>query len=113
MRKCKLDESQYEEWDSELIADWIISLHDEYKGYEEILRKNLKIEAVDGASLPDLDKGDLHRFGILQFKHKNQIMQSIKKLTSKKAQQQEAAPAAYQPHQFQNDIDGPGSTEYI
>ena len=109
LRKSRLDESQYMIWDGNTITDWMMTLSDEYQRYEAVLRKTLKEEEVDGSLLPDLDKNDLHRFGIKVLKHKIGIIKEIQRLSS--SQSQPAAPAAYQPQQFQSD--GPGSTAYI
>ena len=115
LRKTKLDESKYEEWDCELITDWIISLDDNYKRYEGVLRERLKEEELDGSAFPELEKNDLHRFGITKFNDKSAIMKHIKRVIMSKSSKQEyvqpAAPAAYQPNQ--NNMDGPGSTAYI
>ena len=115
LRKSKLDESKFEEWDCELITDWIISLDDNYKRYEGVLRERLKEEELDGSAFPELEKNDLHRFGITKFNDKSAIMKHIKRLIMSKSSKQEyvqqAAPAAYQPNQ--NAMDGPGLTAYI
>ena len=104
LSKEKLNENKYLEWDSEHVADWILSLDDEYGVYEEVLRRNLKNESVDGTLLGDLERNDLHRFGINNLKHKIAIMKHMKRLSSQ--QSNAAAPAAYA-------NDGPGSTAYI
>lgn len=82
LRKGDLDESKHLSWNSDLITDWIISLRDEYKAYEQALRINLKKECVDGSLLASLDKNDLHRFGIINLKHKMDVINHIKILTT-------------------------------
>ena len=82
-RKYNIDIKNYKNWDSDKITDWIISLNeDEYGKYENNLRKNLKNESMTGLYLKDLDKNDLHRFGITAFSHKSEIIKQIRKLTS-------------------------------
>eukprot|EP01084_Bolivina_argentea_P236207 397233_1 len=85
-RKINIKESEYMSWNSDNITDWIISLDPEYEIYEEILRKNLSEEQVDGELLGTLDKNDIHRMGIKPLKHKNSIIDHIKRLTTKKQQ---------------------------
>ena len=79
-RKCNIDESNYNNWSCDHIADWIVGLNADYKQYENTLRANLKKEQVDGSLLIELDKSDLHRFGIIALKHKVAICQQIKRL---------------------------------
>ena len=80
LSKVRVNESEYEGWDSDMITDWIINLDVDYQGYEDILRKTLKEEEVEGVLLPELDRNDLHRFGIKVLKHKISIMKHIKRL---------------------------------
>ena len=65
-----------------MIVDWIISLNEDYVKYEDILRVNLNKESLDGSCLVELDKNDLHRFGIDNYKHKSAILKQIKQLIS-------------------------------
>ena len=88
LSKSNIDEGQYESWDSDDIVDWILSLSDDYKIYEDELRKNLKEESAEGAILVELDKNDWHRFGVKSVKHKIDIIKNIKRITSKQSQQQ-------------------------
>ena len=77
-----IDESKYMEWSCDEIANWIISLNEKYGKFEDVLRAKLKEEMVNGAMLIELDKSDLHRFGVILMQHKLEIMQEIKRLTS-------------------------------
>merc|ERR1712032_1789853 len=79
-RKSNIDENDYMNWDSGIITDWILHLDQEYERYEDPLRANLKKEEVDGSLLNELDKNDLHRFGIITLKHKIAITKHIKRL---------------------------------
>ena len=65
-----------------MITNWIVNLDDSYEQYE---------------------KSDLDRFGTLIFDDKVAILQYVKRLSSQKSQHKQAAPEAYQPHQYQND----------
>ena len=123
LRKININEDDYMKWDSDTIVDWIIGLDDSYQKYEEVLRKNLKEEEVDGASMNEFEKSDLHRWGITKFKDKGAIMREIARIKEKaqKSQQEIAiaapapapapAPAYSQSHAYQND--GPDVTNYI
>ena len=80
-RRTHIDTNNYRNWDANTITDWIVGLDKEYQGYEEILRMNLNQESLDGSCLAELDKNDLHRFGIKGYKHKSGILRHIKQLT--------------------------------
>ena len=83
-RKHNIDIKNYQNWNYDNITDWIISLDDGiYEKYEKILREQLKDEEMSGDVLSTLDKNDLGRFGIKNYKHKLAILNHIKKLTSK------------------------------
>eukprot|EP01084_Bolivina_argentea_P273950 466783_1 len=79
-RIYNIDTKKYRNWNYENITDWILSLHEEYKIYENVLRCKLKQEQLTGLYLCDLTNDDLDRFGIKAFKHKKSIMNEIKKL---------------------------------
>ena len=87
-RKSNIDESNYMNWDSDNITDWIINLDSQFEAYENSLRENLKKEDVDGSILGELDKQDFHRFGVISMKHKLAITKQIKRLTNQQQQQQ-------------------------
>ena len=92
-----------------------LNLDDEYKQYEDALRKQLKDQGIDGSLFDELERNDLLSFGIQNMKHRIAIHKQIKRLVSQRKlnQQQEIAapPAAYQPQQYQND--GPNQTAYV
>lgn len=81
LRKTKIDESEYESWDADMICNWIISLDEQYEIYEETLRENLMKEDVVGTVLSDLERNDLHRFGVESIQHKISIMKEIQRIT--------------------------------
>ena len=91
LRKSRINEEEYENWDSDLICDWIVSLDKEYERYEDKLRTNMKKEGMDGSVLGELDKNDLHRFGVENIKHKIAMIKHIKRITSVQAKQQQIA----------------------
>ena len=100
LRKNNIKESEYKEWDSDIITDWIIGLNQEYEQYEQVLRKCLMEESVDGNILNELDKNDLHRLGVKSLKHKNEIIKNIQRITAPNPQLianegNNAAPTAY------------------
>eukprot|EP01084_Bolivina_argentea_P057161 104491_1 len=74
--------SDYKTWDYNTVTDWIIGLNESFIGYEKVLRRTLKEEQLSGGDLVHLDRNDLNRFGIKVFKHKQQIMEEIQKLTA-------------------------------
>merc|ERR1712130_222740 len=77
----------FESWKSEDVIRWMMSLENaKYKKYEDELSKNVRMENVDGACLSSLDKGDLHRLGITDFKDKKDLMLRIKELVQVKEQ---------------------------
>ena len=75
-------EISYMEWDYQNITDWIVSLDIGYREFRYVLKAKLKEEDVRGDMLMELDKGDLHRFGVILMKDKLRILQHIKKLTA-------------------------------
>eukprot|EP01083_Nonionella_stella_P186203 681143_1 len=79
-RKANIDVKKHMHWDCDTIVDWIVSLNGEYEAYEETLRMKMKEEGMDGSLLSELDRNDLHRFGIVSLKHKVQILKHIKAL---------------------------------
>ena len=96
------------QWDADMIVDWILSLDEAYRQYENVLRNALNEEGVDGSMLRDLDRNDLRGWGVTNLKHRIGIIREIKILTSQFYQQQIGS-SAYQPHSFQNDNgDGTG-----
>ena len=86
--KAKNNESkQAESWDCDNVAKWIMNLDGgKYKKYENFLTKNINIENIDGQCLEHLDKGDLHRLGVTDFKDKVDLLQKIKHLVCRKEQ---------------------------
>ena len=80
LKRMNIDESKFMEWDSDVIVDWIVGLNEEYKQYEKVMRVNMKKEDLDGSILEDLDKNDLHRFGVVSIKHKVGIIKQIKRI---------------------------------
>ena len=55
------------------------------------MRANMKKEGMDGSVLAELERNDLHRFGIENIKHKISIMKNIKRITSGPLQQEQQA----------------------
>ena len=82
--QAKYDELQrnWRNWESEDVAEWILSLDEQYQVFEDALRENVKNQEVDGADLEGLDKTDLHLLGINSRKHKMAILGQIRRLTA-------------------------------
>merc|ERR1719242_2787216 len=71
----------FESWKSEDVIRWIMALDDgKYGKYEKEFSENVKMENVDGQCLSSLDKGDLHRLGVTDFKDKKDLMLRIREL---------------------------------
>ncbi len=63
------------------IADWIVNINRiRYQKYYNKLIENMKNECIDGQCFHDLEKSDLHRFGITHFKDKCDILTAINQL---------------------------------
>eukprot|EP01084_Bolivina_argentea_P051049 93904_1 len=68
-------------WQAEEVVYWIININKaRYNKYFKNLMRNMAKENIDGHCLDDLDKTDLHRLGITDFKDKRDIYQSIQQL---------------------------------
>ena len=81
------ESKEFESWDSDDVVKWIMNLDGrKYKKYENDLTKNIKTENIDGQCLESLDKGDLHRLGVTDFKDKKDLLQKIKELVTPKEQ---------------------------
>eukprot|EP01084_Bolivina_argentea_P051050 93906_1 len=68
-------------WQTEDVVNWIININKgKYNKYFNDLMRNMVKENIDGDCLNDLDKTDLHRLGITDYKDKRDIYQSIQQL---------------------------------
>eukprot|EP01083_Nonionella_stella_P116560 346392_1 len=77
----KVENIEYDQWNSDDVTEWIIHLDDgAYSKYENVIRSNLKKEGIDGSEIKYLERNDLGRIGITNFKHKRMIMQHIANL---------------------------------
>ena len=81
--QSKYAQSNHQLWTSRDIAQWISGLNPGYSKYREALSVNLTAEGIDGLCLKNLDKTDLHRLGITQFKDKCDVYRSIQQLINK------------------------------
>eukprot|EP01084_Bolivina_argentea_P126138 223402_1 len=87
LKMQSLNINKYEEWSSEEIVHWIISLNPQIYGkYEQILTKTLKEEQVTGDCMCDVDVSDIKRWGIVQFKHSKALMKHIEALIANKSE---------------------------
>ena len=83
--KIKYDEMKqkhdYKSWDANMIVEWIMWIDiSRYVKYKDILLINMNKERIDGTCLKDLDKNDLHRLGVEQFKDKRDLYEEIQQL---------------------------------
>eukprot|EP01083_Nonionella_stella_P054611 144161_1 len=68
----------YSQWSTDDVVQWILTLDNgAYVEYKHTLGICMLKEGIDGAELKHLDKNDLHRLGIGNFKHKRLILQHI------------------------------------
>ena len=83
--KIKYDEMKqkhdYKSWDANMIVEWIMWIDiSRYVKYKDILLINMNKERIDETCLKDLDKNDLHRLGVEQFKDKRDLYEEIQQL---------------------------------
>ena len=65
LKLLSLDETKYMDWNAEEISEWILNLDiDRMSKYEDVIRKNVKEDEVDGSLLSEVDGGDLRVWGI-------------------------------------------------
>jgi len=75
----------YLTWNARDVCNWIIALNTrQYEHYKDELLKNMLAEGIDGHCMSDLERSDLHRLGVTQFKDKKDIYHSIQQLTKSK-----------------------------
>ena len=80
-RNKNIKKNDYLQWNYHQIIEWICSLQNgKYDKYESRLFVTMKDENITGRSLIDLDKNDLHRYGITAFSDKINILKHIKDL---------------------------------
>eukprot|EP01083_Nonionella_stella_P051619 137057_1 len=81
--KNAAQKKEFEAWSASDVVQWIMSLdEDKFHKYEAELTKNIATENIDGQCLESLDKGDLHRLGVTDFKDKKDLLQRIKELVT-------------------------------
>jgi len=73
----------FEQWSTEHVLKWVLQLESgKFKKYEAALVVNVKTENIDGSCLGSLDKGDLHRLGVTDFKDKAELLAHIQERIS-------------------------------
>lgn len=73
----------WDEWNGEDVVNWIVGLDEKnYGKYRAELSKNVLAEGIDGNCLADLERNDLHRIGISQFKDKKAVYNAIQELVN-------------------------------
>eukprot|EP01084_Bolivina_argentea_P152227 265586_1 len=76
-----VNRSDYRLWSGNDVANWIIDINkSKYSKYYSILMEKMASENIDGICLPNVDKNDLRRFGITNFKDNCDIYNSIQEL---------------------------------
>eukprot|EP01083_Nonionella_stella_P261637 890586_1 len=82
-QKCPLDITQYKEWSGEDVIMWIVSLENgRFKKYEETLKVSFKEQEFVGQWLDDVQKSDVHDWGIKHFGDKTKLFQYIDEITN-------------------------------
>lgn len=70
-------------WDTKTVVNWIINIDKQrLNKYYNVLLESMSTEGIDGSCLQYLDKDDLHRLGIMNYKDKLIILAAIKQLSS-------------------------------
>ena len=98
-----INTAEFRTWSAAQFAAWIVSLDPHsYAQYEEKLTATLEKEGVDGECIDEeIDKSDLNRWGISQYKHCRHVLTQIKALVAEQEQSaaravvNEGAPTAY------------------
>ena len=76
--------TDYLNWNHEDIFNWIMSLEsDRFRKYENVLKQSLFEEELKGPHLVDVDKTDIHRWGIKPFEDKQKLYTFIRELIMK------------------------------
>jgi len=82
----------FEQWGTEDVLEWVLELDGgKFKKYEAALAVNVKTENIDGSCLGSLDKGDLHRLGVTDFKDKAELLAHIQERISPVYREQTAS----------------------
>merc|ERR1719242_1611159 len=75
--------NDWKEWSPLQVLNWMLGLSGgKFGKYASVLRANIETENIDGACLCSLDKGDVHRLGITDFKDKTELLAHIEALAS-------------------------------
>eukprot|EP01084_Bolivina_argentea_P062854 114892_1 len=86
-------QKHYTQWSTQDVLDWIIQLENgKFVMYKQQLTETLNAEQIDGNDVMDLDKDDVHRLGIQNFKLKKCLLDHIESLSQPITA---TAPAAY------------------
>ena len=76
--------TDYLDWNHEDIINWIMSIeNDRFRKYEYVLKQSFSEEELKGPHLVDVDKTDIHRWGIKPFGDKQKLWKSIRELVMK------------------------------
>eukprot|EP01083_Nonionella_stella_P070894 189995_1 len=75
------EQKHYTQWSTRDVLNWIVQLNGgQFAMYQQRLMETLNAEQIDGNDLCDLDKDDLHRLGIQNFKLKKSLLTHIQSL---------------------------------
>jgi len=78
-----VESKEFSAWSAVDVVQWIASVDaGKYGKYREMLSRSMQTENIDGACLESLDKGDLHRLGVTDFKDKKDLLARIKQLVT-------------------------------
>merc|ERR1712129_1899 len=69
------------DWNCDDFVAWIMDLNGgKFRQYEKTLITTFNEQGVDGKDIVDLDKSDWKDFGIVNFKHRNELHHHIQEL---------------------------------
>ena len=78
----------WRQWGTEEVLQWILQLAGgKFKKYRAALAVNVETENIDGTCLRSLDKGDVHRLGVTDFKDKTELLAHIEALAGPKREE--------------------------
>eukprot|EP01084_Bolivina_argentea_P154214 268859_1 len=82
-RDIMSENKEYQTWTFAETYEWIMSLENGiFQIYSSELLHNLRNENVSGDCIGLMNENDLHRLGIIQFKHKKILLKQIEELVS-------------------------------
>lgn len=98
----------YKSWDAMDFTNWILMIDDgRYAKYNigNALFAQIEKQGIKGQHIKEMDKGDLHRIGIVDFKDKKDLMEQIQRLEDISKSQNKEVRFIEEQQEGQNDTD--------